>query len=131
MGTLSILAMLTIATNSYGLPKNLLHSICYVESSYKTTAYNMDDGIGDSIGLCQIKYKTAEMLGYQYVENLNDPRVNIKYAARYLRHQLDRYDWDIPAAISAYNAGSCRHFDSGQIKNLNYVRKVYKHWKNR
>lgn len=124
-----LLLTLTSYSNVNGLPDGLLDSVCWVESSYRTEVDNPQDGGSPSIGVCEIKYTTAQQVGFQYVENLYNPKVNIKYAAAYLKHQIDRYDGDLPSAISAYNAGSCKHYENGLIKNAKYVRKVYKTWK--
>lgn len=72
-------------------------------------AIHHDDGNSDSIGVCQIKLQTAKMLGFKGTEKqLLNPHVNIKYAAKYLSHQLYRYDGDVTKSIISYNIGSAK-----------------------
>ncbi len=66
-----------------------------------------------------MKVETARMFDPALSENdLMDPEVNMYYAGRYLKWQLNRYGGDINKAISAYNAG--RAIES----NVYYVSKV-------
>ncbi|HEU4943961.1 MAG TPA: lytic transglycosylase domain-containing protein [Solirubrobacterales bacterium] len=39
------------------------------------------------------------------LKDLSDPEINIRYGTYLLRELLDRYDGDVAAALSAYNAG--------------------------
>lgn len=75
------------------------------------------------MGVCQIKLQTARLVGYTGKEkDLLDPGLNIYYAGKYLKKQLDRYKGDIPKAVSAYNAGTYR------TSNEAYVDKVFTAW---
>lgn len=122
IGTLMLIMLST--TKAFNLPAGLLAGICKVESNYNVNAMHYDDGNGTSIGVCQIKLSTARQYGYKGSErHLKDPTVNVFYAGKFLRHQLDRYSGDYHKAISAYNAGSYRKF------NHKYVKKVLKTWK--
>jgi soluble lytic murein transglycosylase-like protein len=113
----------------YNLPEGLLDSVCLIESNYNAQAINVDDGNSSSIGICQIKVSTARIFGFRGSErDLENPGTNIRYAARYLSYQLHRYSGDIPRAVSAYNAGTCRLNKNGLILNRNYVNKVMKVW---
>jgi len=114
----------------YNLPDNLLKAICSVESDFRehVVVYN-DGGKGDNgYGLCQIQYGTALHMGMH-----NDTRclgrvsrycallraeVNLKYSAKYIAFQLERYKGDIHKVISSYNAGTATG------TNRHYVRKV-------
>jgi soluble lytic murein transglycosylase-like protein len=51
--------------------------------------------------LMQLKPSTAKSLGV----NINDPEQNIKGWIKYFGQFLDKYNWDIPLALAAYNAG--------------------------
>lgn len=91
------------------LPAKLLESICYVESNHNISAIHRNDGNGDSLGVCQIKLSTAKHLGFKgTAKELMKPEVNIKYAAEYLKYQLNRYDGNFAQAITAYNKGHCK-----------------------
>lgn len=126
---------LLAASQNQGLPPGLLSAVCYVESKHNTRYYlNKNDGRGinpgHSLGECQVKRATARMLGYRGSEERlkSDVKVNTYYAAKYLKHQLDRYGGDIPKAIAAYNAGTHRVNKKGLTRNRKYVTKVMKAW---
>lgn len=126
-----ILLLFFNVTAQLELPPGLLSATCWVESNHKVNAVNVDDGGSSSYGACQIKLETAQMLGYTgAVKKLKDPAVNVYWAGRYLKYQLDRYDGDPRKAVAAYNAGTHRVNAKGQIKNRKYVEKVFKAWAN-
>jgi hypothetical protein len=50
----------------------------------------------------QLMPETAAILG---VRDLFNPRENIHAGARHLRGMMDRFHYDLPMAIAAYNAG--------------------------
>lgn len=107
----------------------LLLAICTHETNL-TNVVTSHDGGSPSIGICQVKENTARMLGFKGIEkDLMIPSINAKWAARYLKYQMNRYgenDWCKLA--SAYNSGtyneSKRH--PGKPRNFGYVRKVQK-----
>lgn len=117
-------------TADLGLPDGLLSALCFVESSHKINAINRNDGVGHSLGICQIKLSTAKMLGYKgTAEKLHkNPKVNAYWAGRYLKRQINRYD-DVNLGIAAYNAGTVRLNDRGEIMNRKYLVKVLKRWR--
>lgn len=107
----------------YGLPPNLLSSLCWVESNHKVTAINYADGDADSLGVCQIKLRTAREMGFQgTAKQLMNPKMNIKYAAKYLAWQYKRYG-SISRAVVAYNRGNARG-----LTTSSYQRKVFSKW---
>lgn len=109
----------------YSLPSGLLEAVCFVESNHKVNAVHKDDGGANSLGVCQIKLNTAKDLGFKGTEKqLMNPKTNIKYAAKYLRHQLNRYKGSITKAVIAYNLGHA----SG-LTTTKYQRKVFKKWR--
>lgn len=125
MNTLALLALFNSVSLQFGLPKDLLASICYVESNYNVNAIHHDDGNGDSLGVCEIKLSTAQWLGFKGSQHrLMSPEVNAYYAAKYLKKLIDRYDGDVTLSVIAYNMGSSRGFSSTK-----YSDKVMKEWK--
>ena len=111
------------------VPPDLLVSICTVESSLNPKAINRNDGGKGrhSIGLCQIQLRTAKWLGFRGTQKeLYDPETNARFAAKYLRYQLGRYDHIWTYAIAAYNAGSVRRRVNRKIINYWYVQRVMK-----
>ena len=73
------------------------------ESRFRADA--VGDG-GDSLGLMQIQHYwhigRMERLG---CDDLLDPYQNVIVGVDYLAEQLDRYDGDLAAAVTAYNRG--------------------------
>lgn len=114
-----------------GVPFEALASICFVESRLKLKTYVHRDGGSPSYGVCQIKYATAKGVGYRgSKKELNGYATNVKYAAKYLRYQIDRYNGDIRKAVLAYNAGSYKiKYKIGKKEiaiNESYFKKVIK-----
>lgn len=109
------------ATHENHLPHGLIESVCYVESHYDTNAYHKHDGKGNSVGLCQIKLSSARLVGFKGTEKeLMRPDVNIRFASKYLAHQLHRYKGCKARAVIAYNQGSAKNLTSTA-----YSRKVF------
>lgn len=104
----------------------LLLAICTQESNL-TNAYVLHDGGSPSIGVCQIKYETAKMLGYKgKAQGLMNVQTNATYAAKYLAYQQERYGNDWHKLAAAYNAGSYNPSTKivGCPRNLRYVKAV-------
>lgn len=123
--TNTLLTLFTIVSLQYHIPPGLLESLCYVESKHQITAVHKDDGVGgDSLGVCQIKLKTAKEMGFKgNQKQLMLPANNVKYAAKYLSKQLKRYG-KINKAVIAYNRGNAKN-----LTTTKYQRKVYKVWR--
>lgn len=121
---IAVSLLFSMATKTFELPPNLLSSLCYVESTHNTKAIHLNDGKSNSVGICQIKLKTARWLGFRGNEQqLMEPKNNIYYAAKYLRYQITRYKGDVRKAVIAYNMGHARHLTSTE-----YSVRVYKQW---
>lgn len=121
-----LIALFAAATSHYDLPPGLLNSICYVESEHNIHAVHKNDGVGDSLGACQIKLKTARFMGFKGTANdLMNPRNNVFYAAKYLKYQLKRYK-SVDLAVIAYNRGNAKGLTTSR-----YQAKVFKHWLNK
>ncbi len=98
--------------------------MCYVESSHRIAVIHHNDGDGHSLGICQIKLKTAKWLGFKGTEKeLMNPKVNIYYAGKYLKHQIRRYK-SIEKGVIAYNFGH-----AGVLTTSKYQVKVYAIWR--
>jgi soluble lytic murein transglycosylase-like protein len=112
----------------FNLPPHLLESVCFVESRHEINAVHQNDGNGTpSLGVCQIKLATAQMLGFKGTEKqLMDPRLNVYYAAAYLDHQLRRYKGHTHRALVAYNRGSAK-----QLTRSSYSDTVFQEWRER
>lgn len=112
-------------TQAFILPPYLLESICYVESKHNISAFHKDDGTTNSVGICQIKLKTAQWLGFKGTEkDLMEPNNNIYYAAKFLAHNLKRYHGKLSQAVISYNQGSAKG-----LTHTNYSDKVFKQWR--
>jgi len=106
----------------------LLLAICTHESNL-TNVMVPHDGGSPTYGICQVKYGTAQMMGFTgEPEDLMDPKINAKYAAAYLKYQKERYESDWIKVVAAYNAGTYNESSKipGCPRNLKYVRHVKK-----
>lgn len=122
-----VVFLLAINGQANDLPQGLLESICFVESRYNINAVHKDDGGTDSLGLCQIKLRTAKWLGFKGTEReLMEPQANAYYAAKYLKYNLKRYHGNMIQAVIAYNAGNA----NGKVFT-SYSRKVMRAFKTR
>lgn len=123
---MTTLTALFLSTSlQFNLPTELLSSLCYVESHHKVDAIHHDDGHSDSLGVCQIKHKTAQWLGFKgTIKDLMDPKTNVHYAGKYLSYQIKRYKGDIIKAVIAYNMGNAKNLTS-----TTYSTKVIKEWR--
>ena len=84
----------------------LLVAICSHESGNFRLNFAPHDHGSPSFGICQVKEDTAKLFGFKGdPQLLMNPEINAKYAALYLRKQLERYSGDICKATAAYNAG--------------------------
>ena len=113
--------------NKEGVPAPLLSAICFTESSHRPYVTAYDDNGSNSIGLCQVKLGTVRDLGFKgKLNDLYNGEINAKWAAKYLKYQLNRYHNDWRQAIAAYNAGSAiwsrKH--PGWLINEDYIGNV-------
>lgn len=124
MSTVILTLLFATTSAQFKLPENLLSSLCWVESKHKVDAIHKDDGTTNSVGICQIKLKTAKWMGFKGTEKqLMDPKTNIYYAAKYLAYQHSRYK-SINKAIIAYNIGNAKNLTSTK-----YSTKVNTQWR--
>lgn len=119
-------AIILAVAKKIGVAGALLLAICTQESGL-TNAYVLHDGGSPSIGVCQLKFETAKMLGFKgHASDLMNVNTNATYAAKYLAYQRTRYgdNWHMLAA--SYNAGSYNPSPKvvGCPRNLKYVKAV-------
>jgi soluble lytic murein transglycosylase-like protein len=89
------------------LPESLLHAVIATESNYNPDAISRKG----AVGLMQLMPQTAQRYG---VANPRDPAANVLAGARYLKSLLVLFDYDIPLALAAYNAGPAAVMRSGR-----------------
>jgi soluble lytic murein transglycosylase-like protein len=83
----------------YGVDPALVKAVMHAESGFQPAALSPRG----ARGLMQIMPETARFYG---VEDLFDPRQNVRAGVRHLRSLLDKLGQDIVLAVAAYNAGS-------------------------
>ncbi len=120
----TLTALFLLASTSFNLPPKLLDSICYVETKYDINAVHRDDGLNDSLGVCQVQLPSAQTVGFRgTAKELMDPKVNTIVAGAILKRQLNRYHGNIKKAIIAYNLGH-----AGHLTRTKYSDKVFTQW---
>jgi hypothetical protein len=82
----------------YGVDPTLVRAVMRHESGFSSTAVSPKG----AQGLMQLMPGTAALMG---VKNPFDPEQNIAGGVGYLRHCLDRFQYNVPLAVAAYNAG--------------------------
>lgn len=89
------------AADDLDIPEALLHRVIQRESDYRADARN-----GPYWGLMQILPQTARTMGFRgEPRDLLDPRVNLRYAGRYLRGAWIVADGDMDRAVQFYARG--------------------------
>jgi hypothetical protein len=78
---------------------DFISSVIRAESGYHSRAVSKKG----AQGLMQLMPGTASQLG---VHDAFDPHANVEGGTKYLRELLEKYDFDVPKALAAYNAGS-------------------------
>jgi soluble lytic murein transglycosylase len=92
--------------HNYRIDPALLAAVIYSESKFDANARSP----AGAVGLMQLLPETAEGIATRtggsrfVVSDLDDPEINVRYGAWYLRHLLDKYG-DEPTALAAYHAG--------------------------
>lgn len=125
---MSFLAIILAAAKKAGVSGSLLLAICTHESGLKNV-YLHHDGGSPTYGICQIKYDTAKMVGFQgEAKDLMVPSINAQWAAAYLKFQKARYAGDWMKSTAAYNSGT--YLESKKVpgcpRNLKYLKHVQK-----
>jgi hypothetical protein len=87
---------------AHGVPTELARAVVQVESDY---AVGMTGSVGE-VGLMQIKYETARILGYSgTLWELYEPETNIEWGMRYLAGARRLADGDLCGTVMRYNGG--------------------------
>lgn len=130
MNSTALLLLFVSVSQTFHLPKGMLSAICWAESTHRVHVLHKDDGVEDSVGVCQLHPSTARWMGFRGTKKeLFNPKVNAYYAAKYTRHLLNRYHQDTFKAIAAYNAGSYIEESKDIPVNKIYVLKVLRAWR--
>lgn len=83
------------------LDTDLINSVIRAESGFNPHAVSPKG----ARGLMQLMPDTASNLG---VKDSFDPKSNVEGGTQYLRWLLEKYNYDLPKALAAYNAGPHR-----------------------
>lgn len=102
------------ACERHGVPYPIALGLIEVESRFDIEAVNQRTGC---YGLCQ--------LSPRYFPSGLSPTENIEAGIGYLGELLERYNCDISAALTAYNAG----YDTGRRDYANAILAVAERWK--
>lgn len=115
--------IISLASDSYGVDKELIQSVISAESAGKENAVSK----AGAKGLMQIMDSTAEDLG---IENVFNPIENINGGTKYLKNMIDKFE-DKDLALAAYNAGPSNILKYGDIppfpETKSYVNRVNKY----
>lgn len=95
------------ASSEFDLDPWLLCSLIRVESGGNPTAVSHVGAIGLTQIMPATGHEIARELGIANysTDMLNDPALNVRMGASYLRKLLDRFDGSLHAALAAYNWG--------------------------
>lgn len=109
------------ASQTYGVPIQLLKAVGKVESNFNPNAVSSSG----ASGIMQLMPATARGLG---VTDVFDAEQNINGGAKYLSQLLKRYDGDLSLTLAGYNAGPGNVAKYGGVPNFketkNYITKV-------
>ncbi|MGQ9919783.1 MAG: lytic transglycosylase domain-containing protein [Desulfobacca sp.] len=96
------------ASRQHKLPPALIKAVIRVESNFDPTATSPKG----AQGLMQLMPQTAAALQVQDPYDLRD---NVMAGSRYLRLLLEKFGFQLPLALAAYNAGPQRVAKSQQV----------------
>ncbi len=94
-------AMVNGAGQRHQIDPDFINSVIRAESGFNSRAVSKKG----AQGLMQLMPQTASHLG---VANSFDPNSNVEGGTKYLRELLEKYNYDVPKALAAYNAGPHR-----------------------
>lgn len=127
---ISIEAAIKEASRKFGVEEALIKAVIKQESGFNPNAISR----AGAIGLMQLMPKTAESLGV----NPFDPVENIEGGVKYLKGLINRFNGNKYLALAAYNGGIGRMQKRGvdtveeinkmPVETVNYVKKVMKYY---
>ena len=113
--------MVNGAGQRHQIDPDFINSVIRAESGFNSRAISRKG----AQGLMQLMPQTASQLG---VANSFDPNANVEGGTKYLRELLEKYNYDVPKALAAYNAGSRRvdqyHGVPPYFETQTYVAKI-------
>jgi soluble lytic murein transglycosylase-like protein len=113
--------MVNGAGQRHQIDPDFINSVIRAESGFNNRAVSKKG----AQGLMQLMPGTASQLG---VANSFDPNANVEGGTKYLRELLEKYNYDVPKALAAYNAGSRRvdqyHGVPPYFETQTYVAKI-------
>jgi hypothetical protein len=113
--------MVNGAGQRHQIDPDFINSVIRAESGFNNRAVSRKG----AQGLMQLMPQTASQLG---VANSFDPNANVEGGTKYLRELLEKYNYDVPKALAAYNAGSRRvdryHGVPPYFETQTYVAKI-------
>jgi len=89
------------AGERHQIDPDFINSVIRAESGFHQNAVSRKG----AQGLMQLMPGTASQMG---VVNPFDPNANVEGGTKYLRELLEKYNFDVPKALAAYNAGPKR-----------------------
>lgn len=117
----SLDAMVNGAGQRHQIDPDFINSVIRAESGFNNRAVSRKG----ARGLMQLMPQTASQLG---VANSFDPNANVEGGTKYLRELLEKYNYDVPKALAAYNAGAHRvdqyHGVPPYFETQTYVAKI-------
>ena len=87
------------ASTQHGIDPRLVKAVIQVESGFQSRARSSKG----AMGLMQLMPGTAR--DYRVGRNPYDPAKNIQAGTKYLRTLLEKFEFELPLALAAYNAG--------------------------
>jgi soluble lytic murein transglycosylase-like protein len=121
LGTHDVDQLTVEAGRKHGVDADLLRSVIRQESGFKPCAVS----VAGAMGLMQIMPETAEMLK---LDDPFNPAKNVDAGASFLKMMLDRYQGNVPLALSAYNAGPGKVDKAGGVppitETLQYITNI-------
>lgn len=90
--------LISTKASMYGIDPHLVRAIVKAESDFDEMAVSKKG----ATGLMQLMPETASRMG---VRNIHDPEDNVEGGIKYLSKLLKMFDWQVPLAVAAYNAG--------------------------
>lgn len=110
----------------YGVDPTLVKAIVKAESDFDAGAISVDG----ARGLMQLMPGTARVMG---VRDVHDPEENVEGGIKYLSKLLRMFEWKVPLAVAAYNAGENAVLKYGSIppyeETRTYVKRVMHYYK--